>query len=171
MQIDDIDYKIAQTAKQLAESCVSSDINLAVAESCTGGWLSKALTDIAGSSRWFECGFVTYSNDAKMCMISVQQATLESYGAVSENTVAEMARGVLSHSNATLSVAISGIAGPDGGSAEKPVGLVWFAFAMTVNNETNVFTEKHLFKGDRKAVRGQAVLQALSGFIKIIQAT
>ncbi|VAW94216.1 Nicotinamide-nucleotide amidase [hydrothermal vent metagenome] len=169
MQIDDIDYKITQTVKQLAESCLDAGISIAVAESCTGGWLSKVLTDIAGSSRWFECGFVTYSNDAKMSMISVQQTTLESYGAVSKNTVSEMASGVLAHSNATLSVAISGIAGPDGGSVEKPVGLVWFAFASAFDQKVNVVTEKHLFKGSREQVRGQAVLQALSGFIQIIQ--
>lgn len=169
--MDKIDEKVSKIANQLAKSCLNVGISLAVAESCTGGWLSKSLTDIAGSSEWFECGFVTYSNDAKQSMISVQKETVDSYGAVSEEVVIEMARGVLTHSKATLSVAISGIAGPGGGSDEKPVGLVWFAYSYKKNKEINVTTEKHLFKGNRNDVRGQAVLQALTGLLKITESS
>jgi len=109
-QIDKTDEKISETVEQLAQQCLNIDIKLAVAESCTGGWLAKSITDLAGSSGWFDRGFVTYSNEAKNSMISVQNTTLESYGAVSEQVVSEMAQGVLIHSNASLSVAISGIA-------------------------------------------------------------
>lgn len=161
--------KISQTATQLANSCQKTGKILAVAESCTGGWLSKVLTDRAGSSEWFDGGFVTYSNAAKKHMISVQKGTLETYGAVSREVVIEMARGVLAHTNATLSVAISGIAGPGGGTEEKPIGLVWFAFAHKLKGETSISTEKYIFKGGRNDVREQAVLQALSGLLIIVE--
>ncbi len=159
--------EISKTATQLAKSCLKTGKILAVAESCTGGWLSKSLTDLAGSSEWFDGGFVTYSNEAKINMISVHKDSLESYGAVSEQVVIEMAQGVLAHTKATLSVAISGIAGPGGGTEEKPVGLVWFAFVNNNKGEFTVSTEKQIFNGNRNDIRGQAVLQALSGLLKI----
>ncbi|OVZ92677.1 nicotinamide-nucleotide amidase [Yersinia alsatica] len=128
------------------------------AESCTGGWVAKALTDIAGSSAYFDRGFVTYSNAAKHDLLGVQESTLESYGAVSEAVVQEMARGALRKANADFAISISGIAGPDGGSAEKPVGTVWFAFAT---GEGQIVARKQLFHGDRDAVRLQATVFAL----------
>ncbi|GAK84625.1 C-terminal domain of CinA type S [Vibrio ponticus] len=131
---------------------------LATAESCTGGGVSAAVTDIAGSSAWFDRAFVTYSNEAKMAMLEVQANTLDTHGAVSEPTVVEMVQGALKNSNATIAVSISGIAGPGGGSDEKPVGTVCFGFAdqegwLKVNTEH--------FSGDRAEVRSQAVEFAL----------
>jgi len=166
--MDNIDAKIVEIANQLANKCLNVGVKLAAAESCTGGWLAKSLTDIAGSSQWFEGGFVTYSNAAKVSMISVQKKSLDSHGAVSETIVIEMARGVLAHLDATLSVAISGIAGPGGGSNDKPVGFVWFAFAHKHNSEITVITEKHVFDGDRYAIRQQAVLSGLTGLLRIV---
>lgn len=137
---------------------------LAVAESCTGGWLAKCLTDISGSSGWFERGFVTYSNDAKREMLGVDAATLAEYGAVSEAVVREMAQGVLSHSPADIAVAISGIAGPGGGRSGKPVGTVCFAFA---ERSGDVQAMTCHFEGDREAVRRSAVHYALSQLVQM----
>lgn len=152
--------------KQLAEVLVKNKQQLAVAESCTGGWLTKVLTDLAGSSAWFERGFVTYSNDSKHEMLGVKESTLEQYGAVSEETVIEMAQGVLENSPADFSVSISGIAGPDGATKDKPVGLVWFAFA---DNDNNVMSEQQVFRGERNEVREQAVHYALTKLLPFIQ--
>ncbi len=131
---------------------------LASAESCTGGGVATAITEIAGSSQWFDRAFVTYSNQAKMEMLGVELKTLEQYGAVSEQTVAQMVDGALTHSPATIAVAISGIAGPGGGSEEKPVGMVCFAWADKSGWKS---VETHYFSGDRTQVRQQAVYQAL----------
>ncbi|AJJ18498.1 MULTISPECIES: nicotinamide-nucleotide amidase [Yersinia] len=128
------------------------------AESCTGGWVAKALTDIAGSSAYFDRGFVTYSNAAKHDLLGVSETTLANYGAVSEAVVREMALGALREANADFAVSISGIAGPDGGSADKPVGTVWFAFAA---REGQILACKQIFPGDRDAVRLQAAVFAL----------
>jgi len=130
---------------------------MATAESCTGGWVAKACTDIAGSSQWFECGFVTYSNDAKMRDIGVSARTLRDHGAVSEATVREMAAGAVRVSGVDVAVAISGIAGPDGETPTKPVGTVWFAVAVG----PDVLAEMQLFPGDREAVRRASVKRAL----------
>lgn len=138
---------------------------LASAESCTGGWLAKAITDIAGSSQWFDRGFVTYSNAAKTDQLGVSEKVLEQEGAVSEAAVREMALGALDKSQAHLAVAISGIAGPDGGSAEKPVGTVWMAWA-TITPSTMVTKLCH-FEGNREAVRRAAVIAALEGIMAI----
>jgi nicotinamide-nucleotide amidase len=135
---------------------------LATAESCTGGWIAKAVTDIAGSSGWLDRGFVTYSNAAKQEMIGVNPGTLAAHGAVSEAVVAEMARGALTYSAAQAAVAVSGIAGPGGGSADKPVGTVCFAWALG----DTVDTESLRFDGDRDAVRHQTVAHALHGLIE-----
>jgi nicotinamide-nucleotide amidase len=132
---------------------------LATAESCTGDWIAQAMTALAGSSAWFECGFVTYSNAAKMRMLGVAEITLVTHGAVSEATVQAMARGALQNSGAQVSVAVSGIAGPGGDSPEKPVGTVWIAWACPAC----VRTQRFVFSGDRAAVRGQTVAQALEG--------
>ncbi|HEI8866937.1 nicotinamide-nucleotide amidase [Serratia sp. AKBS12] len=128
------------------------------AESCTGGGIAKAITDIAGSSAYFDRGFVTYSNVAKHQMLGVAEATLLSHGAVSEEVVREMALGALHAAGADLSLSVSGIAGPDGGSVEKPVGTVWFGFA---ERSGRVVARKMQFNGDRDAVRQQATLFAL----------
>lgn len=135
---------------------------VAVAESCTGGWIAKVLTDIAGSSEWFERGFVTYSNQAKQDMLGVPPALLASAGAVSRATVEAMAAGVLSHSRAQLSVAVSGIAGPGGGTRDKPVGTVWIAWA---GSPVGSCSRRFQFGGDREAVRRQAVAAALQGLL------
>jgi len=151
-------------ALQLARRLPAQGLVLACAESCTGGWLAKVLTDIAGSSRWFDRGFVTYSNAAKQSMLGVRPDTLASHGAVSEATVLEMVQGGLSRSNATLAVAISGIAGPGGGTADKPVGTVWFAWAR---QGSAPFARMESFPGDRAAVRRQAVVVALEGLLTL----
>ena len=163
------DKKLTLIVGQLAELFIHHNKKLTVAESCTGGWVAKILTDLAGSSAWFERGFVTYSNQAKHEMLSVAESTLETYGAVSQETVIEMAVGALKNSHADFSLSISGIAGPDGGSTDKPVGLVWFGWANKTNNSPKIITsEQKLFSGDRNAVREQAVIHALSGLIKNI---
>ena len=138
---------------------------LATAESCTGGWIAKLCTDLAGSSVWFERGFVTYSNEAKQDMLGVQAATLAQYGAVSEAVTAEMAAGVLQHSRAQVAVSVSGIAGPGGGTATKPVGTVCFGWAVQGGE---VRTATRTFQGDREAVRYQAVQYALNGVLQAL---
>jgi len=132
---------------------------LVTAESCTGGWIAQVATAIAGSSAWFERGFVTYSNAAKEDLLGVRAETLAAHGAVSEAVVREMATGALIRSRAQVAVAVSGIAGPDGGSETKPVGTVWLAWAWAGQCEARVFA----FAGDRQAVRAQAVAAALHG--------
>ncbi|MFJ5251199.1 nicotinamide-nucleotide amidase [Serratia liquefaciens] len=128
------------------------------AESCTGGAIAKAITDIAGSSAYFDRGFVTYSNTAKHELLCVAEATLNAHGAVSEEVVREMAQGALHAARANLALSVSGIAGPDGGSVEKPVGTVWFGFA---ESSGRVLAQKMQFSGDRDAVRLQATIFAL----------
>jgi nicotinamide-nucleotide amidase len=139
---------------------------LASAESCTGGWVAEAVTAIAGSSEWFERGFVTYSNAAKMEMLGVSAATLEAFGAVSEQTAGEMATGALAHSHAQLALSITGVAGPGGGSAEKPVGLVCFGWAGE-GGAPLVITRN--FSGDRESVRRQSVICALQGVLECLE--
>lgn len=151
---------------QLATRLLRQQKKLAVAESCTGGGLAKVLTDLPGSSEWFERGFVTYSNQSKHEMLDVKESTLKQYGAVSEETVIEMAQGVLKNSHADFSVSISGIAGPGGGTKNKPVGLVWFAFA---NQDKRITSQQRLFEGDRNAVREQAIHYALTNLLQFIQ--
>ena len=145
-------------AAKLGALLLANGEKLATAESCTGGWVAQALTDIAGSSAYFDRGFVTYSNAAKHDLLAVSETTLANYGAVSEAVVREMALGALREANADFAVSISGIAGPDGGSADKPVGTVWFAFAA---REGQILACKQIFPGDRDAVRLQAAVFAL----------
>lgn len=134
---------------------------LATAESCTGGWIAETVTAISGSSAWFDRAWVTYSNEAKHEMLGVQTSSLTRCGAVSETVVCEMAAGALRHSRASHAIAISGIAGPSGGSAEKPVGTVCFAWATP----GQIRSETQHFEGDREAVRRQAVIHGLRGLI------
>jgi nicotinamide-nucleotide amidase len=131
---------------------------VATAESCTGGWVAKCLTDIAGSSQWFERGYVTYSDEAKAQSIGVAASVIETFGAVSRPTAEQMAAGALHASGADMAVAITGIAGPDGGSADKPVGLVWFALAQRTAAPVAI---QQQFAGDREAIRRAAVASAL----------
>ncbi|MBK6649615.1 MAG: CinA family protein [Betaproteobacteria bacterium] len=145
---------IAETAKIL----LNSDRMLVTAESCTGGMISSACTDLAGSSQWFERGFVTYSNEAKHEMLGVPKELIDAHGAVSEPVARAMAMGAIEHSHADVAVAVTGIAGPTGGSADKPVGMVWFGFAL--NGEC--VTETKLFAGDRAAVRHATLRHALT---------
>ena len=152
-------------AHTLGTALKTSGLTLATAESCTGGWVAKVMTDIEGSSRWFDRGFVTYTNESKQEMLAVSAEILSTHGAVSEATVREMALGALQHSHADLSLAISGVAGPGGGSADKPVGTVCFAWAS--RNDWLV-SQRQIFRGDRKAVRMQAVLAALTGVLQKI---
>ena len=153
------------TLATLAEHLTQRGWMLATAESCTGGWIAKCCTDVAGSSAWFDRGFITYSNAAKQDMLGVRAETLAQYGAVSEAVVAEMAMGALQHSQAHIAVAVSGIAGPSGGSVEKPVGTVCFAWAVRGGEVTT--TTCH-FAGDREAVRWQATEYALYGLLQRI---
>lgn len=138
---------------------------LATAESCTGGMISAAFTDLSGSSDIFDRGFVTYSNEAKMAMLGVSPATLEAHGAVSEQTAREMCEGALKNSLADVTIAVTGIAGPSGGTPDKPVGLVYIGLAKK-KSETRIF--RHVFAGDRQAVRQQTVEQALEHLMDII---
>lgn len=138
---------------------------LSTAESCTGGLIAAACTDLAGSSTWFERGFVTYSNAAKTELLGVNAALIEAHGAVSEPVVRAMASGALQHSHAQVSIAVTGVAGPGGGSADKPVGTVWFGFALG----PHVSTEVCHFAGDRAVVRLAAVHHALTRLTELIQ--
>ena len=149
----------AELANALLQACQEHGIMLATAESCTGGLIIAALTDIAGSSAVVDRGFITYSNEAKMEMLGVSKDTLEAHGAVSREVVLEMAAGALAHSQAKISLAVTGIAGPGGGSAEKPIGLVWFGIALAGQP---VVAERQLFgqKG-REFIRHQTVRRAL----------
>jgi nicotinamide-nucleotide amidase len=157
--------ELQHLARRLGERLLASGLSLATAESCTGGWVAKVVTDIAGSSQWLDRGFVTYSNQAKCDMLGVRAETLERHGAVSEETVREMAEGALGHSGAGVAVAISGIAGPGGGTPGKPVGMVWLAWARR-GRETR--TRCAHFAGDREVVRRQAVRAALDGVLAIL---
>jgi nicotinamide-nucleotide amidase len=157
----DADEQVARLADLLA----GRNQMLAVAESCTGGWVAKSLTDLAGSSRWFECGFVTYTNAAKQAMLGVPEATLREHGAVSETTVLAMVDGVLARSRADVALAISGIAGPGGAVPGKPVGTVCFAWAIRPDYR---LAETRRFDGDRNAVRQQAVVHSLTRLVTIL---
>jgi len=142
---------------------------VATAESCTGGWVAKAITDVSGSSEIFAYGIVSYSNGAKESLLGVAAATLDEEGAVSEPVVKEMAMGALDLSNADIAVAVSGVAGPTGGSKEKPVGTVWFAWAVREGSDVTIETSCRLFAGDRDRVRELTVAHALQGTRERIQ--
>jgi nicotinamide-nucleotide amidase len=149
-------------AQKVGETLMQRGLKLATAESCTGGWVSQAVTAVPGSSDWFDCGFVSYSNTAKQKMLGVDLSVLEKSGAVSEPVVAQMAEGALRNSDADIAVAISGLAGPGGGSEDKPVGTVWFAWAIEGHPTVTCLS---FFNGDRDEIRLQAVEQALEGVL------
>jgi nicotinamide-nucleotide amidase len=151
-------------ARRVGERLAASGQVLAIAESCTGGWVAQAVTAIAGSSDWFDRGFVTYSNDAKQEMLGVRADTLARHGAVSEHTAREMAQGALARSKAAVAVAVTGIAGPAGGTPDKPVGTVCFAWA----GRQKIRAETRRFSGDRESVRRQSVIRALEGVLETL---
>jgi len=158
--------QFSSQVQKLAKQCLENNITIACAESCTGGWLSHAMVSEAGSSAWFDCGLVTYSNEAKQKLLGLEKKTLDFYGAVSKEVAQDMALGLLQRSSADITVSITGIAGPEGGSDEKPVGTVWLAWAT---RKGKMQTAHHVFSGDRTAVREQAVGVALDGLCGMIE--
>jgi nicotinamide-nucleotide amidase len=155
---------IEKLARQVGRKLEAANVLLVTAESCTGGWVAQAVTSVAGSSGWFERGYVTYSNAAKREALGVRNATLARYGAVSEQTAREMARGALRKGRGSIALSVTGIAGPGGGSPGKPVGMVCFAFARG----RKIHSETKRFKGNRNSVRRQSVVQALRGVLKCL---
>ena len=157
------DATVSSLAGSLVAALAAAGRSVATAESCTGGWIAKAITDVPGSSAVFAYGVVSYSNDAKERLLGVDGRILESDGAVSEAAVRAMAEGAAGLSGADLAVAVSGIAGPDGGSEQKPVGTVWFAWTRRGEGGLATDAEKETFTGDRASVRRQSVAHALRG--------
>ncbi|MFO8047112.1 MAG: CinA family protein [Halomonas sp.] len=160
------DLDLITLAERLGRSCREQGVMITCAESCTGGGVASAITAVAGSSEWFETGYVTYANAAKSRLLGVAEALLETHGAVSREVVEAMVAGACRDSGAALGVAISGVAGPGGGSAEKPVGTVWLAWG----NDQDARAECHRYSGDRLAVREQAVREALVGLVHRLEA-
>ncbi|MBC6905684.1 nicotinamide-nucleotide amidohydrolase family protein [Saccharophagus sp. K07] len=152
-----------QLATRLGELLLTLGAKVATAESCTGGGIAHAITEVPGSSQWFDYGFVTYSNQAKHELLGVDESLLSQYGAVSERVVRAMVKGAMAKASAQFAVAVSGIAGPGGGSAAKPVGTVWLAWG----HPEGVLAERHQFAGDRHAVREQAVNVALKRLVEL----
>lgn len=149
---------------ELAQSLVNRGVRLGTAESCTGGWIGRELTGVAGSSRWYEGGVICYSNDLKRNILQVPESILEQHGAVSEQAALAMADGARKVLKTEISVAVTGIAGPDGGSAEKPVGTVWLAWSIPDETVASCFR----FFGDREQIREQAVQKALEGLLQLM---
>jgi len=158
---------VNDTVVSLSASLMARGWSMATAESCTGGLIAGACTDLAGSSQWFDRGFVTYSNHAKIESLGVDAALVGAHGAVSEVVARAMAFGAIRHSRAQVSVAVTGVAGPTGGSPEKPVGTVWFAFMV----DGRLTSETRRFAGDRAAVRQATVQHALAGLLQRVDAT
>lgn len=156
-----------ELALRIGAQLKAADAMLATAESCTGGWAAQVVTSVAGSSAWFDRGFVTYSNAAKQEMLGVRPETLREYGAVSEETAHEMVLGALARSRATVALSITGVAGPGGGTTAKPVGMVCFGWARGPQART----ETRVFAGDRESVRRQSVIRALEGVLSLLQAS
>ena len=157
---------VQETAKKLGARLLMKGMRLATAESCTGGWIAKVLTDIAGSSDWFDCAIVSYSNEAKKHFLKVPAGVLLDHGAVSENTVMAMQQGIFMETRADAGISVSGVAGPGGGSEDRPVGTVWIAVGL---RDQMVHTQKFLFQGDRNAVRLQAVAAALGALLELVE--
>lgn len=160
------DEELAAAAARLGERLRATRNRLVTAESCTGGWIAKAVTDIPGSSDWFDCGMAAYSYEAKQAMLGVNPHTLEVHGAVSRECVVEMVSGALVHSGASLAVAVTGIAGPGGGTQDKPVGTVWIAWKRRGGYPG---ARAFHFEGDRDAVRRQTVVAALEGLQALVE--
>jgi len=153
-------------ARAVGHELKKQGLMLTTAESCTGGWMAQIVTSVSGSSEWFERGFVTYTNISKREMLGVKTTILSRHGAVSEPTARAMAEGALANSHAQVAVAITGIAGPSGGTPEKPVGTVCFAWA---GKKRDTVSAKHLFSGDREGIRRQAVTTALQGLLDFLR--
>lgn len=164
--MDTTEQAVHELAKRLGARMLMKGLKLATAESCTGGWIAKVLTDIAGSSDWFDSAIVSYSNEAKKHFLKVPDGILLDHGAVSENTVLAMQQGIFMETGADAGISVSGIAGPGGGSEEKPVGTVWIAVSL---RDQMVHTQKFLFEGDRNQVRLQAVEAALSSLLELVE--
>ena len=158
--------ELNQLAEQVGAALKSHGLILVTAESCTGGWVGEVVTSVAGSSHWYDRGFITYTNEAKQEMLGVSASTLSEFGAVSEQTVREMAAGALKHSRAQVALAVSGIAGPGGATPGKPVGTVCIAWALRSGVERSRIFH---FSGDRAEVRRQAVIAALHEVVKLIE--
>lgn len=159
------DAELKRLAARVGRRLLKGQRCAVTAESCTGGWIAKALTDIAGSSSWFAEGFVTYSNDSKLRRLGVPRALLEKHGAVSEAVVRAMARGALQRSEAQLAVAVTGIAGPGGAVPGKAVGTVWLGWAVRRGHTIRVEAQRRQFRGDRETVRRKTVRAALAGML------
>ncbi|MFN0039419.1 MAG: CinA family protein [Burkholderiales bacterium] len=161
-----MDAELYELSGRLGDLARARGIVVSAAESCTGGWIAQTITMVPGSSAWFDRGFVTYTNDAKREMLGVQADTLKKFGAVSEEVVREMVQGALARSAAQVAVAVSGVAGPGGGTPKKPVGTVMLAWALA-NSEPRVAHQE--FQGDRDAVRRQSVIVALEGLLALME--
>ena len=159
------DEELHALAERVGQALLRQGHMLATAESCTGGWISKIMTDVAGSSGWFDCGISAYSYEAKQTLLGVRPETLIRHGAVSEETVLEMVSGAQSHSGASVAVAVTGIAGPSGGTSDKPVGTVWIAWKRRGGYPK---MQCFHFDGDRESVRRQTVARALRGLLEIL---
>ena len=159
------EQELRDLAEQLGLCLTTKGLKLASAESCTGGWLAKIITDIPGSSAWFTGSVVSYSNAVKKSLLDVSESTLNEFGAVSGETVLEMSDGLFSHTDADVVVSVSGIAGPDGGSEDKPVGLVWLSWGK---RDKTVFANPFNFAGDREAVRKHSIKQALNCLLDLL---
>ncbi|HTT02804.1 MAG TPA: CinA family protein [Steroidobacteraceae bacterium] len=155
------DLHLERLAGRVGRRALAAGRRIVTAESCTAGWIAKALTDTPGSSQWLECGYVTYSNAAKVRDLRVSSRTLDAHGAVSEAVARQMARGALHASGAELAVAVTGVAGPDGGTPQKPVGTVWFCIAVRARKAPVLVTSLKHFPGGRDAVRRKSVAHAL----------
>jgi nicotinamide-nucleotide amidase len=159
------EQELRDLAEQLGDCMKARDLTLASAESCTGGWLAKIITDIPGSSEWFTGSVVSYSNEAKQSLLDVSKNTLNEFGAVSGETVLEMSDGLFSHTEADVAVSVSGIAGPGGGSEDKPVGLVWLSWGK---RGKTIYAMPYNFDGDREDVRKQSIAQALNALLDLL---
>lgn len=161
------DAELRERAIRLGEALLAQRLMLVTAESCTGGWIAKTVTDIEGCSAWFDCGMAAYSYEAKQALLGVRPETLMEHGAVSRETVLEMVSGALIHSGASVAVAVTGIAGPSGGTSDKPVGTVWIGWKRRGDYPSaKVFH----FGGDRESVRRQTVMAALQGLLRLVGA-
>jgi|SRR5690348_15565003 len=164
------DQDLYRLAEEVGRRARAAGWRIVTAESCTAGWIAKALTDVPGSSAWVDSGYVTYSNTAKIRDLGVSSQTLSAHGAVSEATVREMANGALRAAGVELAIAVSGVAGPDGGTAEKPVGTVWFGVATAEAQGPAAVCELRRFGGDRDRVRRQSVDHALRLALRLLRA-
>ena len=159
------EQELKDLAEELGACMKDKGVKLASAESCTGGWLAKIITDIPGSSEWFTGSVVCYSNESKTSLLGVQESTLIDFGAVSGDTVIEMVDGLFERTDADVAVSVSGVAGPDGGTEDKPVGLVWLSWGK---RDKSVYAEPYNFEGDREDVRKQSIAQILNNLLDLL---